>query len=149
MRVMVKFIRDQKSYSNYTASHTTNHTAMTPPERIAVQQSYNLLTAISLGGVRPLANFLHTLSNRRLPLDTASFTGLKAQTWPCLWYGGRNMFMVWSRKYAMEAKICYRGGNSTVTEDVFRSSFSWLIRTGCWGKASCHQKLVPISMGGK
>ena len=34
---MVKFIRDQKSYSNHTASHTTNHTAMTPPERIAVQ----------------------------------------------------------------------------------------------------------------
>ena len=25
---------------------------MTPPERIAVQQSYNLLTAISPGGVR-------------------------------------------------------------------------------------------------
>ena len=46
--------RDQKSYSNHTASHTTNHTAMTPPEQIAVQQSYNLLTAISLGGVRPL-----------------------------------------------------------------------------------------------
>ena len=52
-RVTVKFIRDQESYSNHTASHTTNHTAMTPPERIAVQQSYNLLTAISLGGVRP------------------------------------------------------------------------------------------------
>ena len=50
---MVKFIYDQKSYSNHT-SHTTNHTAMTPPERIAVQQSYNLLTAISLGGVRPI-----------------------------------------------------------------------------------------------
>ena len=29
---MVKFIRDQKSYSNHTAIHTTNHTAMTPPE---------------------------------------------------------------------------------------------------------------------
>ena len=52
----MKFIRDQKSYSNHTASHTTNHTAMTPPERIAVQQSYNLLTAISLGGVRPIRN---------------------------------------------------------------------------------------------
>ena len=51
---MVKFIRDQKSYNNHTTSHTTNHTAMTPPERIAVQQSYNLLTTISLGGVRPL-----------------------------------------------------------------------------------------------
>ena len=36
---------DQKSYSKL---------AMTPPERIAVQQSYNLLTAISLGGVRPI-----------------------------------------------------------------------------------------------
>ena len=47
-RVMVKFIRDQKSYSNHTTSHTTNHTAMTPPERISVQQSYTLLTAINL-----------------------------------------------------------------------------------------------------
>ena len=64
---MVKFIRDQKSYNNHTASHTTNHTTMTPPERIAVQQSYNLLTTISLGGVRPIeTSFFHGWNGRHV-----------------------------------------------------------------------------------
>ena len=55
--------RDDQIYSrskiiqqSYSKSYTTNHTAMTPHERIAVQQSYNLLTAISPSGVRPLSD---------------------------------------------------------------------------------------------